>query len=144
MSWTYTGDPSASNGDAIRYLVGDTDVSDQLVSDEEIAFSLAQEPGIYFAAATVADAIAAKFARQVEKAVGSLRLGGQQKHQHYLDLASRLRRKARTSVAPYCGGISQADKDNNSADTDRVDPFFTRDLHHHPGVQFDPSTLVNQ
>ena len=38
MAWTYSGDPSSSARDAIRFLVGDTDTNDQLVTNEEIAW----------------------------------------------------------------------------------------------------------
>ena len=41
MTWTYGGAPgttsSATRRDAVRLLVGDTDTTDQQVSDEEIA-----------------------------------------------------------------------------------------------------------
>ena len=33
-NWTYSGNPAASDKDAVRFLVGDTNTSDQLVSDE--------------------------------------------------------------------------------------------------------------
>ena len=37
MSWEYQG-PSASDKDEVRFLIGDTDVEDQLLSDEEIQY----------------------------------------------------------------------------------------------------------
>lgn len=43
MSWTYSGDPSTSDLDRYRFLVGDTDAGEPLLQDEEIAFILANE-----------------------------------------------------------------------------------------------------
>ena len=37
MAWEYEG-PSASTKDEVRFLIGDTDFEDQLLSDEEIQF----------------------------------------------------------------------------------------------------------
>jgi len=46
MTWTYGGAPgtttSATRRDAVRLLVGDTDTTDQQITDEEIAFGLSQ------------------------------------------------------------------------------------------------------
>ena len=40
MTWNYSGDPSLSSRDAVRFLIGDTDPNDPLVTDEEIAYAL--------------------------------------------------------------------------------------------------------
>ena len=36
MAWTYAGDPAASNLATVRFLIGDTDTTDQLLNDAEI------------------------------------------------------------------------------------------------------------
>ena len=41
---------------------------------------------------------------------------------HYFALGERLRFKAASRAAPYAGGISQSDKRDVEADTDRVKP----------------------
>jgi len=38
MTWTYSGNPANSSSDAVRFLIGDTDTTDQLISNEEIAY----------------------------------------------------------------------------------------------------------
>ena len=43
MAWTYSGDPSLSELDRYRFLIGDTDAGEPLIQDEEIAFILANE-----------------------------------------------------------------------------------------------------
>ena len=63
MSWTYT-DPNTSDRDKIRFLIGDTDSTDPLLSDEEIAFTLTEAGGsVYQAGHDSCYAIAAKFSR---------------------------------------------------------------------------------
>lgn len=100
MAWTYT-DPTTSDKDAVRFLVGDTDSTEPLVQDEEIEYVLTLRATVagdvnYWAAADVAEAIAAKFARQIDKSVGSLQGSFKQKHDHYVELARRLRTLAAT------------------------------------------------
>ena len=42
MSFTYSGDPSASQLDECRFLVGDTDEKNPIMQDEEINYIIAQ------------------------------------------------------------------------------------------------------
>lgn len=129
MTWTYSNSPSSSNRDAIRVLLGDTNSSDPLLTDEEIAFFLAQFPGnIYSAAAMGAQAIAAKYARlATEKEVGDLRIEYGLRHEHFLALSGTLAdQSALTPSTPYLGGKSISDKEANYEDTDIVQPHFVR------------------
>lgn len=124
MSWSYSGNPSDSDSDAVRFLVGDVDTDNQLVSDEEIAWALAQG-GVYAAASLIAFTIAAAFSRQADKAVDSLKISYSQKSAQYSKLAGDLRYRAATDgLCPYAGGISVSDKDAVRGDSDRVRPSF--------------------
>lgn len=119
MPWTYSGDPASSAKDEVRFLVGDTNTADQLVQDEEINYVLLAHADAgsasinYRAAAEIAEAIAAKFARKADKAVGPLSIQAKQQHDHYVQLAGRLRKLAFTggSIAafgtPVLGGGGQ-------------------------------------
>lgn len=127
MTWTYSQNPSASDKDAIRFLVGDTKLDDQLIEDEEIAFTLTQEPGLYYAASAVCRSIAAEFARKVQKSVGALSLGAQQQYEHYMDLAAKYRSRAQMGAGRlYLGGLSVAEHVAEEQNTDDVQPFFRR------------------
>jgi len=100
MTWTYD-DPSANDRDKVRLLIGDTDQTDQLLSDEEITYLLDEWGTVYLAAARAAKVIAAKFSRQADKSVGDLRISLSQKAQMYMSLANDLERLAMTtSVYP--------------------------------------------
>lgn len=87
---TYT-DPSDSNKDQVRLLVGDTDMEDALMLDNEIEFFIANEASVYLAAAATAEAMAAKVAREVSNSLeqGSAQLSDQYKN--YKQLARQLR-----------------------------------------------------
>lgn len=130
MTWTYAGDPSMSDRDAVRFLVGDTDTDDQLVTDEEIAWQLTEEADVYGAASTVAFAIAGRFARKADKSVGDLRVSFSQQVQQYRELAITLRQRQGQSLAePYAGGISISGKRTVENDTDRVRPAAAIGVH---------------
>lgn len=127
MTWTYYGDPSDNTKDEVRFLVGDTNSDDRLVEDEEINYALANE-SVYNAAATVAKAIAAKFAREADFSVDGLSKSLSQRAEHYRSLSAELSQKAATkAVTPYAGGISISDKNAVDSDADRVSPRFYRD-----------------
>lgn len=76
MTWTYTGDPANNSRDAVRFLVADTDTTDQLITDEEITYLLDLYVEPPHAAVGAARAIAAKFSREADQArtVGDLSL----------------------------------------------------------------------
>ena len=45
MVWSYSGNPADSAVDAVRFLTGDTDTNDQLLDNEEIAWTNNQVTG---------------------------------------------------------------------------------------------------
>ena len=94
MTWTYSGNPSSSDRDAVRFLVGDTTSTDPLISDEEIAYLLVLYTEPPNAAVGAARAIAAKFSRESDQArtVGDLSLSESlsQKSTQYHHLADHL------------------------------------------------------
>jgi len=134
MTWTYSGDPGSTSRDEVRFLIGDTDNGDQIVSDEEIAYAIAQEGNNRLAAIRVIRATAGKYARKVDKAVGDLKMSYGQIAKHYMDLAVFLESSDDNLYAPmaYAGGITHSGKDSVKADTDRVDPSFTKGVHDNP------------
>lgn len=132
MSWGYDSDPSGSTRDAVRLMIGDTDIDDQLIQDEEIAYFLDQEGTTHMAAARAADAIAAKFSRQADKKVGDLSIAASQRAKAYRDLAADLRSQASKFVTPFAGGISVSNKQSYEGDSDRVKPSMSRVVHDNP------------
>lgn len=99
MSWSYSGNPADSDKDEVRFLVGDTDKSDQVLSDEEINYFVTRFPSTltvpnWECAAEAARAASTKFTNLVNKSVGSLSLQYGEKSERYLALAKNLDEKA--------------------------------------------------
>ena len=140
MAWEIVGDafyggPAASAKDRVRFEVGDTDRTEWLVSDAEIAYALTTYSNDSLqAAAAIADHIAARFSREADKTVSvpggtSTTHALSQRARSFLALAARLReRSALTGSAGvascYGGGLSEDEKDTDAADTDLVQPAF--------------------
>ena len=145
MTWTYSGDPSDSDRDAVRFLVGDTNVDAQKVQDAEIAWTLTEEGNIYLAAAAIATAIGAKFTERVNKSVGDLKIEFSKQRDQYNDLAEKLRLRGATRAGrPYAGGISKDDKRTVRDDTDRVLPAFKKGMHDRDPSVRDSRTIEDE
>lgn len=136
-NWTYSGDPSSSLRDAVRFLIRDTDEANAKVSDEEIAWLLTQNnDDVYSAAIYAADNVATYFSNQIRtKTVGALSITYAATATEYRLLAKdlRLRRIRFGAFIPYSGGISKSDKETNESDTDWSKPAFSRGMHDYPG-----------
>jgi hypothetical protein len=127
MSWTYNENLTTST-DRVRWLVGDTNTDDQLVQDEEIAFALSEDASVYAAGATVARAIAAKFARLPSTSIDGLSISLRERVEHYNALADDLETKAGRAAGglgvPFVGGVSvdamRATASNNDRTPNRL------------------------
>jgi hypothetical protein len=143
VSATYSGNPSSSPLDEIRFLIGDTDLTDPRLTDSEIQYNIVLVSGSnppppnknFLAASYCAEAIAGKFSRMVDKSVGDLHISYSQLAKQYSALSLRLRsRAALASVPVYVGGLSKADKDLQRHDKDllstaiKVDGMTSRNL----------------
>jgi hypothetical protein len=128
VTWTYGGSPSTSTRDAVRFLSGqNSSADDQLVSDGEITYALAQRSSnVYGAAQTVCEVLAAKYASKAsEKGIGQLSIVYGDRSRAFADKAKALGMQLiRQGVSPYVGGISEADKETDQNDTDLVQPSF--------------------
>jgi len=114
MAWSYSGDPSASPLDAVRFLLGDTDQTDQLtLSNQEITWLLSEwDNNLYLAAAAGAEQLAGQFAREVTYTSDGVNFTGTELQQKYLQLAQQLRlenkRKGRVA-SPFDGSNDWCD-----------------------------------
>lgn len=133
--WTYSGDPSLSARDAVRYYISDTDSANPLVYDGEIDFLLAQFAGPLYAAAQAARNLSGKFAKQVmSKRVGDLALTYQNQATIYAALAIDLDNQAAIHGSTmYVGGVSKAEMARVEAQSDRVKQPFTIKQFNIPG-----------
>lgn len=126
MTFTYSGDPSHSNRDQVRFLIGDTSKHDQILQDAEINWVLTQYNAPMNAAIRCCEVITAKFSRLSDESVGSVSKSFSQKADSYRKLRKDLVRRLMTEdCTPYCGGISSSDKITVNSNTDRVRPDFS-------------------
>ena len=135
MSWTYGGDPAANARDAIRFLIGDTDTTDQLLSDEEIAWVNSEASGtstgttaLYDAAYRCCLTVASKLAREADKQIGDLSVSMSQRAKAYREQAASLKalsgREGGVPI-PYAGGITISDKDIDEENSDIFRTWFS-------------------
>lgn len=126
MAWTYSGDPRKSAQDAVRFEIPDTVESNQLVSDEEVAYTIEQESGVYGAAARCCESIARRYTLQVDLSTGDLKLTYSKAAETFAKRARELRLRAQGMQLPWSGGQSEAEKEGLEENTDRVQPRFKR------------------
>lgn len=142
MSWSYDPtdlDNNTSTGriNSVRFLVGDTDISDQQVSNEEITFSLdIAGDNIYGAASIVANALASKYSRLVDVELdGALKESLSQLSKNYFNLSIKLKdegKKSGSSFGVVAGGILITKMNINNLKTNRVKPAFYKDQFKNP------------
>jgi len=124
-TWEYSGDPATSDKDAVRFLMHDTNDEDQLMSDEEILWLVAEEGSDWRAAARGLDVLATRFASLVDKAVGDLKLSLSQRAENFASRAADLRSGGSHAIpVPVATGLSISEKRDVEADTDRVPSHF--------------------
>lgn len=97
MAWTYASTPETVPRDEFRLLIGDTDTTDQVFSDAEVAYFLAQNSNVKRAAAIGCRAAAAKYARKITYSLGDLSEQMKEKVQNFTALALELDNAAKRS-----------------------------------------------
>lgn len=97
--WSYTGNPAARVIDKVRFLIGDTDSLNKLLTDSELSFLLSEwnnDP--YLAGAYACESLASKYAAKSDsqKSVGDLSLSTQYGEQaaRFQQQANRLRNQS--------------------------------------------------
>ena len=148
MTWTYTPGWLSVTGSTgqmtrVRLMIGDTDTTRQLVTDEEIYWSVDEAGSSTYAAAAMCDVLAAKFAHQVNTQNSELRVSAAARHKHYLSLADRLRRLGPGEVpggegagvplgTMYVGGAKVSEKQALDDNSDLVPPQFSVGMDDYP------------
>lgn len=129
----------------VRFLLGDVDTNDQLITDEEITALLTVVPTIVYAAAACADALAAKYARQVDSTNIEISVSASRRSEAFAALAKRLRAMPADTMTTggdgsgvvlagiTIGGRSVSTRDSLAEDTSIVQPAFSRGMFDNPG-----------
>ncbi len=146
MAWSYDPanlDTTTASGrlNTVRLLVGDTEILDQQVQDEEIFFALSESSNnVYYAGAWVARVISSKYSRQVTTELdGALMANYSDLAKQYRTLADDLDYQGKTSgsgssvgIGVLAGGITKSGINSVRTDTDRVEGAFRRDRFKNP------------
>ena len=142
MAWSYDPtdlDTGTSSGrlNSVRLLIGDTDVADQQVQNEEITFALTESNNnIYAAASWAARTIASKYSRRVNTQLdGALSADYSDLAQQYYKLAEDLEYRGKTNGATLgvaAGGLTISDIQAVRSNTNRVEGSFRRDRFRNP------------
>lgn len=131
-AWNYSDDPSASDEDAVRFLLGDTDPTDPLLIDTAIAFLVDTWGDIYSAAAAGAEQIAGQFAREVANSGDGVGVDFSALQEKYMTLAGQLRKMGKRIgrvASPYVGGMSRAETERALQDSDTELTTFATGMH---------------
>ena len=131
MSWTYSENPASSKKDQVRFLIGDTDSKDPLLSNEEITYILSLYNNAPMnAAIRCCETIVSKFSRLADETVGQVSVKYSQIAQTFMKTTMPMLRArlAMEDSSIYAGGISNVDKQNNIQDRDRVRPDFSKHM----------------
>jgi hypothetical protein len=98
MTASYSGDPTASALDEVRYLLQDTTTATPLFTDAEITYLLTSSRSPLYAAAAGAEALAARFASTPgSRTLGDVTVSYADMASRYTTLAATLRRSAQFS-----------------------------------------------
>ena len=125
--WTY--DPTQLSTNPlyrVRMMIGDVVETQQQLADAEILYAVATRTTTYGAAAECCRNLSARYARSVDQAAGAQKISYSQMSQAYARQAIAFETRATMagSGKPYTGGISEADKSQQSGDEDAVQPSF--------------------
>ena len=133
QKWTYSHDPSASDLDAVRFNVGDTNSEDKLLDDNEILYALAEEGTVRQASISCLQNLITVYARQVDGSVGKGSKALSQRVESFNTSLDRLLEKqSMSALNVFAGGLTRSGKETVQADTDRVRPVFTKDMMDNP------------
>jgi hypothetical protein len=104
MAWSYSGDPSTSPKDAVRFYMQDIDAEDPNMTDEDILFLLISNPDPQLAAIHGLEILITKFAQLADRTIGELKISYTQKLSQLTELVSMLRESTNVAVDISSGG----------------------------------------
>jgi hypothetical protein len=126
---------ATSAKDQIRFALGDTDIEDFQLQDEEILFAYGLRGNVWGATAMCAEALAAKYSRLTSISADGVSQALNQKAVQFRAIAAEYQRKEVVYRAvPTLGGVSISDMWQVLANLDRVPDIFRI------GINDDPPT----
>lgn len=121
---TYSGDPSTSAKDEIRFWLGDINMARPVWLDPEIEFISSKIPNTRMAASHLLEIKAQEFARKSDIRVGDVSKAYGKAADSMLKFANSLKEDALKNARPFFGGLSKSGKRNLHDDLDATQPQF--------------------
>ena len=129
---TFSYDPQLDTDlDVVRFLVQDTVSATAELANEEITYLLTTYGSPEGAALAAARSLYAKYAKQVSKAVGDLRISYSDRAKAWSDLLGQLETQAIATnpLEIYVGGVERADAEDDAEDVDLEPGRFAVGFH---------------
>lgn len=133
LGWTYSGDPSTSARDLLRFDIGDTDENSPLLQDTELNYVIDNQSSQHRRVADCFERIGRKILQRPNFALDKWREDRHDVAKSFLEQAKELRKRG-AAAGLYAGGISKADKLTREQDTDRDEPFAYIGMDEFPGL----------
>lgn len=125
MATTYSGDPSQSDKDKLRFHIGDVDEDAMHLSDEEITYILDAEDTFQRAVVSALDRIVHRLANEVTSSLGPSQVNAEQRYKQYKQLLHEARENL-FAARPFAGGVTKSDKRARERDDSLTKPYFYR------------------
>lgn len=130
----------------VRFKIGDTDTTSQLLSNEEIDAILTEnDDAVVASSIVIAEALAAKYARLSSTSIEGLSVDFKAMADNFRRIADRLSGQASTSAVlaakPFVGGLVQSTMDSVANEPDRAKQRVRvgfSDYDHHQGLDDNP------
>lgn len=122
--FSYGGDPAASDTDAVRFLVGDTNDKRPLLDDREVDFALSQHPNKNLAAAVLCEHLFGRFAGVADLKVGPVSKSFSKVADLFNKKAQQLRSEACKTAVPSFPATMVASKQALDLDDSLTRPNF--------------------
>lgn len=120
--FTYSGDPSKSQLDEVRFLIGDTNKDRPLFGDTEILYQIGKTPNSRMSGAELLFVKSNEFATQADIRVGDVSKALSKVSENLKKCGARLREDALRRARPFFGGLTRSGKLDLAARTDDVQP----------------------
>lgn len=121
---TYSGDPSTSKKDEVRFWLGDTNVDRPLFFDSEVEYVVQKIPNTRMAAASLLEIKAQEFARKADIRVGDVSKSYSKAADSMKKFADSLKDDALKNCRPFFGGLTKSGKLELAGDSDAIQPQF--------------------
>jgi hypothetical protein len=143
MTFTYSGDPSTSTRNKVRFLINDTDVTDVLFSDEELDYLITEwGTDVYEISRACCETLISRFSRLADstnKSVGDISVSESftAKSQQYKELAESFLARKMRKTPPSPRANAESLKSTDDRDISDFNTDFFAGIHDNPNSNYE-------